>query len=140
MSFFVIACEVINVVGISLDIVQFFRRLCFPEDRLNLVQLTLFPRLFPRSHRRRLPEILEILTIDLVRQKVSDITELLIADRPAHVRTLVHPAAESVSIFARWFLSVSEKCGPLHIRRGLQTRKAQDSWREIKECHNAVGG
>src|SRR5690606_14009467 len=84
--------------GIALGIVQFFYRFCSKKARLHFIAPAGGIFLFPGTHRRRFPQIIEMLSVNTVRHIVTDVAVLLVPNSAAHVYPLIHPAAKHMGV------------------------------------------
>ncbi len=116
--------QVVDVVRIGLHVIQLLGRLRLPEPPLGLVQLPGPIRFLPGPHRRGLPQVGDVLGVDLVGHIVADVAVLLVAHRAHQVEPLVHPPPEGVGVLPRGRLLLPYEGLALHMARHRHPRQA----------------
>ena len=131
--------EVVDFVGIGLQIVEFLASLCVPKDVLGRRQFAFVVELFPHPRRRCLEHVIDVLSVNFVRHVIAEVNVATVGDAAHEVVALVHASAETVDERLRRFEEFAEERVALHPVRRLDAGEAQHGGREIHEAHEAVG-
>ena len=130
--------EVVHLVTVALQIVELLGRLFLPEVRLRLVQLAFIEQAPPNPRRRGLEHVVDVLTVDPVRQVLPQVDMTTVRDRSHEIDALIHATAEAKIVFASRLLEGTGKSDPLHPLLRFDPGEAQHRRREVNKGDETV--
>ena len=131
--------EILDFIGIILQIVEFFNGLGLPEKGLRSFQLALIIELLPNPCGRCLKHVLDVLSVNPVRHVVTYVDVALVANRANQIVALIHAPAETILVAHRRRLMLPQEGMPLHVGRRLHPDQTQKSGRKIDEADQTIG-
>ena len=131
--------EVVNFIGVALQVVEFFRVFRhLPEDRLLGRELASVVELSPHARAGCFKLVGDMLALREVRHVIAEIDEAAIGDAAHTVVAFVHAATEAIDEGLRFGLEFAGEGVALHPLWRLHADDAEQRGREIDKADEAV--
>ena len=131
--------EVVDFIGIALQVVEFFGGLGFlPEDGLLRRELAFIEKLLPNSRAGCFKLVADVLRLREMRHVVPQVRIVAVGDAAHAVIALIHATTEAIDEGLRRCLIQPGESVALHPLRRLNADDAEQGGREIDEAHEAV--